>query len=214
MEAKTSKEQWDARYSDNPESLFGTDPTEYLRQVVARSDFAAGDILMMADGDGRNGRWLAHRGLSVTAVDLSEVATVRAREADAEAGVQVTRIAADLAEWRGHDMAFDAVILIAMHATETVRRQAVLTAASLLRNGGWFVLEGFHKAQARRGTMGPPDPGKLYDAAEVLGWLEDFDLIEAMTGPVLLAEGTRHQGIADMVHLIARKHSGDDQTRI
>ena len=68
--------------------------------VCARSDFAARRVLCLADGDGRNGAWLAGRGLAVTAVDVSAVANEKAQALDRSRGVSVTRITADLAEWR------------------------------------------------------------------------------------------------------------------
>lgn len=201
----TSRQQWNARYSEADVPLFGREPSEYVRQVAARSDFQAATVLMLADGDGRNGRWLAARGCRVTAVDLSEVATGIAGRLDAEAGVAVERLAADLATWPGLERRFDAVFLVALHGPAAVRRRAVEIGASHVAPGGWFVLEGFAKEQAERDTMGPSEPEKLYGITETLDWLAGFEIIEAMQGLVLLAEGKRHQGHAEMVHLLVRR---------
>ena len=47
--------------------------------------------LSLADGDGRNGCWLAEQGFEVTAVDVSSVATECARALDSRRGVTVER---------------------------------------------------------------------------------------------------------------------------
>ena len=210
-EARSSKDKWDARYRDAPEPMFGTEPSEYLRQIVARSDFAPRSALFLADGDGRNSRWLAAQGCDVSAVDLSEAATAKALDLDRAAGTKVQRVAADLETWSGSGRRFDAVFIIALHSSQAVRRQAVETGIRHLEPGGWFVLEGFSTAQLSRRTMGPTSPDKLYDRSETLGWVQDtfegetLDVVEALEGSVLLAEGDRHDGTAEMIRILARR---------
>ena len=84
---------WNSRYAkagtDAEARMFGTQPCEYLREVLARTDVAPRSALCLGDGDGRNGTWLAAQGIAVTAVDLSDVATDHARHHDAAAGVTV-----------------------------------------------------------------------------------------------------------------------------
>src|SRR3546814_18067855 len=91
--------RWDKRYGAATAPLVGTAPNEYLRAVCARADFAARTALCLADGDGRNGCWLAQQGLAVTALDVSAAATGKARALDDRRGVGVERITADLAGW-------------------------------------------------------------------------------------------------------------------
>ena len=55
---------WDERY-DQEEYVFGTEPNAFLRYCA--SLLRPGQkALAVADGEGRNGVWLAHRGLDVT----------------------------------------------------------------------------------------------------------------------------------------------------
>src|SRR3546814_2833628 len=84
--------RWDKRYRAATAPLFGEAPNEYLRMVCARSDFAARSVLCLADGDGRIGCWLAARGLAVTALDVSAVATEKARTLDARQDRKSTRL--------------------------------------------------------------------------------------------------------------------------
>lgn len=208
--ANSSKEKWDARYREADAPLFGENPSEFLRQATARSDFDAKSALFLADGDGRNSRWLGRCGCAVTAVDLSDAARIQACALDRSAGVSVNRLTADLAVWPGMDERFDAAILIALHSSASTRRRAVETAIRHLNPGGWLVLDGFSTVQAKRGNMGPTSLDKLYDLAETRSWIEpECRLVEALEGLVLLDEGDRHDGYADMVHILARRrHPG------
>lgn len=196
---------WDAKYAAAPEGLFGTEPSQYLRQIVARSDFKARSCLCLADGDGRNSRWLAQRGLTVASVDLSSVAVVNATALDLAAGIHVQRTAADLDHWRPPPGAsFDAVFLMYLHAPTATRMTAIDTGWQALSAGGWFVLEGFAKAQAA-GEAGPGDAELLYSLAELQGALPGASIQEALTGRVRLDEGARHQGLAEVVRCAVRK---------
>src|SRR5690606_734365 len=115
------------------------------------------------DGDGRNGCWLAVQGLAVTAVDVSAVATEKARALDARQGVTVERLTADLAAWSPEaGRAWDAVFLIYLQSDWPLRRRALEVGAAALAPGGWLVVEGFAKAQAGRPEMGPDDLDRLY----------------------------------------------------
>jgi hypothetical protein len=204
-EASTAA-RWDERYRAAIEPPFGEAPNEYLRMVCARADFTAHTALCLADGDGRNGRWLAAQGRAVTAVDVSAVATEQAIELDGRRGVSVERITADLARWTpepGH--AWDAVFLIYLQSAWPVRRRALEVGAAALAPGGWLVVEGFSKAQGARPEMGPDDLDRLYDLAELREALPGLQVVEALAGRVLLSEGSRHRGDAEVVRYAARR---------
>ena len=197
---------WDARYLKRDGPLYGGAPNEYVREVTARSDFAARSALMLADGDGRNGRFLAARGLAVTAVDLSGVATERALAADREAGVAVERIAADLAIWHPRDGAmYEAAFMIYLHCDPSTRDRALRSAVDHLAPGGWLVVEGFAKGQAARDGMGPGDPALLYAVDELIAAVPGLEVIEALEGRVRLREGEGHRGEALVVRLALQR---------
>jgi hypothetical protein len=200
--------RWDKRYRAAAEPPFGEAPNEYLRMVCARTDFAARSALCLADGDGRNGRWLAAQGLAVTAVDVSAVATEKALALDARQGVSVERITADLADWAPEaGRTWEAVFIIYLQSAWPVRRRALEVGAAALAPGGWLVVEGFSKAQGARPEMGPDDPDRLYDLAELHEALPALQVVEALAGRVLLSEGTRHRGDAEVVRFAARRRT-------
>jgi SAM-dependent methyltransferase len=199
---------WDKRYAEADGPMFGGVANNYVVQTVALPDFDPASALCLADGDGRNGRYLAQLEIAVMGVDISSVATERAALLDAEADVIAERVTADLASWEPEpDRRWDAVFLIYLHCEREVRQRAVELAAKHLAPGGWFIAEGFAaNLPPDAPHMGPPDPALRYDAAEFDAWLGDeFELVEALTGSIRLQEGSKHQGLAQVVRYAARR---------
>ena len=199
---------WDKKYAAGA-APFGDQPNQYVRQILARSDFGARSALCFADGDGRNGTWLARQGLEVTAVDLSRVATDKARERDRAAGVSVERITADLAEWTPPPRTWQAVFVIYLQTEPEIRARALRLGAERLEPGGWLVVEGFAKPLAGRPDFGPDDASVLYDLSEIEAAVPSLIAIEAFTGRTRLDEGGRHQGEADVVRFAGRNPRSD-----
>lgn len=202
-----SKSRWDDKYAAVPDGLFGTAPNEYVREIAARSDFKARNGLCLADGDGRNSRWLALNGLIMTAVDQSSVACANGEALDKSAGVRVNRLVADLETWQPDGaQRWDAAFLMYLQAPQPVRRAGLRCAWEALSAGGWIVVEGFAKAQeAVPNGPGPGSPDLMYDLDEIESWLPDAAIVEALAGRIHLDEGGRHRGIAHVVRFAARK---------
>ncbi|MEZ5843820.1 MAG: class I SAM-dependent methyltransferase [Hyphomicrobiaceae bacterium] len=197
---------WDKRYLKRDGPLYGDAPNEYVREILARSDFAARSALMLADGDGRNGRFLAKEGLAVTAVDLSEVATERATAADRVAGVTVERIKADLGAWQPPaGKLYESVFLIYLHCDPPTFDRALKCAMACLTPRGWLVMEGFGPRHERRNGMGPSDPAFAYHIDEMLNAADGYEVVEALEGRVLLAEGEGHRGEGRVARLALRR---------
>ena len=198
---------WDAAYRGAREPLFGDAPTEFVRQVVERVDFQARSALCLADGDGRNGRWLAKQGVDVTAIDLSSVATEQALAKDEAAGVRVRRLVGDLASWQfASEDHWDAVFLIFLQCESQVRNAIAADACRHLNPGGWFVAEGFSVCREETDLLGPKDPDLLYDTAELKVACGELQIIECRSVLTDLKEGVRHQGKAAVVRFLARRN--------
>jgi len=197
---------WDGKYAAGGDRLFGDAPTEYVREVLARSDFDVRSALCLGDGDGRDGAWLAGRGLAVTAVDISGVATQQALDHDRALGVATERIVADLADWRPEaGRRWDAVFMMYLQCEAAVRHRAIAIAAAALAAGGWFVAEGFARPEGGESTLGPTEPGLLYDLEALVAGLPGFRIVEAFKGTTWLDQGVRHRGTAHVVRLLARR---------
>ena len=87
-------ERWQNRFS-GPDYAFGKEPNYFLKsceQLLPRS----GRALAIADGEGRNGVWLAAQGLDVLSIDFSPLAQTKARALAVERRVRVDFELADV----------------------------------------------------------------------------------------------------------------------
>ena len=82
-----------------PGYLFGLEPSVFLK-AQARRLRAGGSALSVADGEGRNGVWLAEQGLDVLAIDFSPTALAKAQKLAQERGVRLRTEVVDVTTWR------------------------------------------------------------------------------------------------------------------
>jgi len=101
---------WDERYS-NDGFVFGTEPAAFL--AAQKGLLVAGQrALAVADGEGRNGVFVAQQGLDVTTIDGSEVGVSKARSLAADAGVSIDQQVVDVLSYEWQPDAFDLVVAI------------------------------------------------------------------------------------------------------
>ena len=90
--AQRDREKWDERYRAGD---YGQGDPTWMRELEDEIP-TQGNALDVAAGAGRIAIWLARRGLSVTAVDISPVGLALAREAAGDEGVAIHTVAMDL----------------------------------------------------------------------------------------------------------------------
>ena len=64
---------WNERFNKE-EFIFGKEPNEYLVKQAKQYLKPGNTVLCIADGEGRNGVWLAKQGMQVDAFDVSDIA--------------------------------------------------------------------------------------------------------------------------------------------
>ena len=195
---------WDDRY-DHPNHLFGYRPNDFLvtAEVMLRRQ---GRVLVLGDGEGRNGTWLAQKGHRVTTVDISPVGAAKARDLAAERGVDVDVQVADLADWVHTPAAegpWDAIVSIFCHLPSDVRRDVAAALAPQLAPQGKLVMEVYTPAQPSMGTGGPKDPDLLMTRPQVEadwpGLLRDIRIVERR-----IFEGMAHQGLSSVLQVLGQ----------
>ena len=192
---------WGGRY-DSEEYAYGTEPNAWLAAQVGRLPGLT-RALVPASGEGRDAVWLAERGLTVTAVDLSAEGIAKSRRLAGARGVEVTTVLADLRTWEWPLASEDVVVLSFVHAGPVFRAELHQRALAALRPGGLVVVEGFHICQlVYRETHGSGGPGRadMLFTADLLrddfGGAEVLSLSETET---VLCDGIYHNGLARIV---------------
>ncbi len=126
--------EWDARYSERGGAMWSGRPNGRL--VTEAADLIAGRALDVGCGEGADAIWLAQRGWTVTAVDVSDVALRRAREAARLAGTTVDWVRGDALETPFPARSFDLVSLQYPALPKASGAAAVRTLLDAVRPGG------------------------------------------------------------------------------
>ena len=105
---------WDERYSTD-DYVYGTEPNDFLREQAELIGEAPKRVLCLADGEGRNGVYLAGLGHWVTSVDASSVGLRKAAQLAEEKDVALTTLNADLTAHEFAPESYDAVVSIFCH---------------------------------------------------------------------------------------------------
>jgi SAM-dependent methyltransferase len=148
------------------------------------ADLPPGRALDLGCGEGADALWLAERGWTVTAVDISQTALDRARAEAARRGLAV--------DWRRHDLAeglppgpYELVSAQFLQSPVALPRAEVLRrAAAEVAPGGRLLVVGH--AAAPPWSEHRPDPALMPSATTVLGQLElgdGWEVLEAEDVP-------------------------------
>lgn len=203
---------WDARFGSEA-YLFGTEPNAFLRSQAFRFEKGM-HVLAVADGEGRNGVWLAGKGLHVVSLDASSVGLDKARKLAAQRNVTLDIVQADLADWMWAPARYDAVVAIFIQFAEPDLRDRIFEGIhATLKPGGFLVLQGYRREQLRHGTGGPPDIEKLYTRELLLRMFARWDVLHLEEHDAVIQEGSGHSGMSALVDLVARKPPGDTVCR-
>lgn len=199
----TGIERWNKRFAQD-EYVFGERPNAFLARQKER---LAGcrTALSVADGEGRNGVWLAEQGIRVTAVEGSPVGQEKARRLAARRGVTLDFVLADLATWTWPEQAFDAVVgIFIQFAGPGLRERIFAGMRRALKPGGLLLLEGYRPEQIAYGTGGPKVEENLYTEAmlrEAFAGMT-IELLDAYDAEI--EEGSGHAGMSALIDLVAR----------
>ncbi len=201
---KVGVARWDARY-DGDDYVFGTEPNAFLVSQARRLRPGM-RALAVADGEGRNGVWLAQQGLSVLSVDASGVGLEKARRLAGACGVHLKTELADLADWDWGVARLDVVVAIFIQFAGPALRDAMFQGMQrALKPGGLLLLQGYRPEQLAYGTGGPSDVRNLYTGDLLRAAFAGMEIEHLREHDSVLAEGHGHNGMSALIDLVARK---------
>jgi SAM-dependent methyltransferase len=196
---------WDERYAAD-EFVYGTAPNDFLVQVsgcLRRGD----RVICLADGEGRNGVWLAQRGMSVLSVDVSARGLRKARALAQQARVEMQTTVADVTRFDLGRDCWDAIVSIFLHLPPKARRALHARCRAALKPGGFFIFEAYGREQLRYGTGGPKEAELLPELADVLDDLRGLRIDHQFAGTREVHEGRLHSGLGYVVQVVASRQA-------
>jgi SAM-dependent methyltransferase len=204
MEPAVEFERWEKRYAA-PEYVFGTEPNAFLKSQAGLLP-KSGKALAIADGEGRNGVWLAQRGLDVLSMDFSPTALAKAKALAQERGVTLRIEQADILTWNWPNAEFDVVVGIFFQFASPAERARIFAGIRrALKPGALLLLEGYGPKQLEYKTGGPSELENLYTEELLRAEFSGFSELEIKSHDSVISEGTRHVGMAALIDLVGRK---------
>jgi SAM-dependent methyltransferase len=164
--------EWDARYSEHDGARWSGRPNGRLLAEVA--SLTPGRALDVGCGEGADAIWLAQRGWTVTAIDVSDVALIRAREAAELAGALVEWVCGDALRTPFPAGSFDLVSMQYPALPKAAGEAAVRALLGTVRPGGLLLavyhdLNDEHREHIKSQGIDPADYVDVDDLALLLG---------------------------------------------
>jgi SAM-dependent methyltransferase len=205
MSFQDAAQFWNERFVGE-EFIFGKEPNEYLVEQVSHYLKPNSSVLCIADGEGRNGVWLAKQGMNVLGFDVSDVALAKAKEFARQNSVSIEYVLSDSDGFDWQPNSYDAVVAIFIqYADPAMRARTFEQVFKALKPGGIFILQGYTPKQLEYKTGGPSLIDHLYTEAMIRELASDFKILDLRSYEKVLTEGKRHTGMSALLGLTAQK---------
>lgn len=195
---------WNERYAGE-DFFYGTEPNAFLaaQKALLKPGMRC---LAVADGEGRNGVWLAEQGLEVLSVDGSHVAQAKAKKLAQQRGVAMLFEQVDLLQWDWGENNYDVVVAIFIQFVTSPEREQMFAAIKrCLKPGGLLLLQGYTPRQLDYKTGGPSQVENLYTETMLAKAFADLDILQLHEHDSVIREGSGHSGMSALIDLVARK---------
>ena len=180
--------EWDARYNEHDEAIWSGRPNGRLVAEVA--GLAAGRALDVGCGEGADAIWLARSGWTVTAIDISEVAVSRARQAAELAGATIDWVCGDVLQAPFPARSFDLLSMQYPALPKAAGDAAVRALLDAVRPGGLLLavyhdLDDEHREHMKSRGVDPADYVGADDLVQLLGgdFTVELNVIEPRIDP-------------------------------
>jgi SAM-dependent methyltransferase len=199
-------ERWETRFAA-PGYLFGTAPNAFIK---SKADLlrakAPGKALSIADGEARNGVFMAEQGLDVLSLDASARAQEKARKLAQDRGVALQLERGDLEAWSWPLAQYDVIAgIFFQFLTPDSRSKVFAGIKRALKLGGLLLIEGYRPEQLKYKTGGPSEVERLYTRELLEAAFGDFSSLDIREYDAVVEEGAGHAGMSALIDLVGYK---------
>ncbi|MDG0823259.1 MAG: methyltransferase domain-containing protein [Staphylococcus equorum] len=192
---------WDEKF-DSDNYIYGEEANEFVKNIFQTNTTNNENIVLFAEGEGRNAIYLAQLGYDVTTYDMSKVGIDKQYKLAQETGVNIKANYGDITQ---PDLTtqstFDYSINIFGHVPAE-GKQAMFNnlIQSLVKNGHSY-FEFYSIEQLEYRTGGPKDKSMLYEIDEIKHYLSQHTIKIHMLKKreTYRYEGTKHTGLASVI---------------
>ncbi|MEY3799381.1 MAG: hypothetical protein RLZZ406_682 [Pseudomonadota bacterium] len=196
---------WNQRFNKE-EFIFGKEPNEYLALQTRKYLKPNNKVLCIADGEGRNGVWLAKQGIKVVGFDASDIALSKAKQFAKDNQVEVKYSFSDTDSFDWQENEYDAVIAIFIQFADPAMRERIFKQVhQALKPAGILILQGYTPKQLEYKTGGPSLIEHLYTEQMIRDLTQEFEILDLRCYEQELNEGARHAGMSALLGLVAKK---------
>lgn len=196
---------WEDRYSSTAEYLFGKAPAQFLLDNPGWVT-PGQEVLVVADGEGRNASHLAAQGANVRSFDLSATAVARATALAEERQVIVEANLSTWEDWDWTGRSYDLVVAIFIQFVGPDERGAQFAnLKQAVKPGGVLMLHGYRPEQVALGTGGPPNVENMYTEKILEKYFCNWQIERLASYEREVQEGRGHSGKSALIDLIVRK---------
>ncbi|MBL7920709.1 MAG: class I SAM-dependent methyltransferase [Bacteroidia bacterium] len=196
-----NSEFWNDRYSSS-DYAYGIEPNDFLKKQNFKPK---GNILCLAEGEGRNAVFLARQGYKVTAIDYSLKGLQKTQQLAKIFKVSIDTICADIGTYDFDENQWDGIVCIFGHFPPSLRNKVHSKIYSSLKKGGKCVLVAYSKEQLKYNTGGPLNADLLYSINELEEDFSDFKTILIEQIEINISEGKFHDGLSSVIQIIGEK---------
>src|SRR4029079_5253339 len=169
-------DRWETRFAA-PEYICVEEPNYFLASCEALLP-GSGRALAVADGEARNGVWLAERGLNVLSIDFSPTAQTKAAALAKKRGVPLALRLTDVHSWDYPEAAFDVVCdIFTQFSSPLQRRHKWAGMKKALKPSGLLIVQGYTPKQLQYATGGPKERENLYTRELLEQTFGDLDAV-------------------------------------
>lgn len=202
------KNRWNDRYSSKT-FAYGEEPNRYFKEKLDM--LKPGNLLLPAEGEGRNAVYAAGKGWKVFAFDISEEGRKKAIMLANKKKVKITYQVGRVEELSYPELYFDVMALIYAHFPAPLKSKYHRALSKFLKPGGTVILEAFSKNHlaclARNAKVGgPKEIEMLFSKEEILADFGEYDFSELVETEIELNEGDFHNGTGSVIRFTATKH--------